>query len=255
LFFVEPPPSPYDVRFDIAGVPVRIHPLFWLTTLLLGMGGDGEPAKVLLWAVAVLVCIVVHELGHVVAFRYYGIDAHVVLHAFGGLAVPSGGRWGSTRRRETWLADVVISLAGPFAGFLFAGVTFLGLALGGREPELVFDPYSLVYMQWIDFDAPNVNILLWYMQFINIFWGLVNLLPVFPLDGGQVARAVLGKLNPADGLRQSLALGVLVAGGLAGICLVRWHATFGAIFFGYMAYQNFVILQQTSGGGFGGRGW
>ncbi|HVU87957.1 MAG TPA: site-2 protease family protein [Pirellulales bacterium] len=256
MFFVEPPPSQYDLHFRVAGVPVRVHPMFWLVTVLMGLGRDGDPVEVLMWVVAVFACILVHELGHVLAFQYYGMSAHVVLHGFGGLAIPSAGRWGGAgRTRETWLADTVISLAGPCAGFLFAGVIFLGLALGGRSPEIAVDPDRLIYMLWQPFPARNVNVLLWYMQFINIFWGIVNLLPVFPLDGGQVCRAVLGRFDPHHGLQQSLMISIVTAAGMAALCLLRFHANFAAIFFGYMAYQNYTLLQQISGGGFGGGRW
>jgi stage IV sporulation protein FB len=252
VFFIEPPPTQYDVHFRLGDVPVRIHPMFWLMTLLLGASSDGNPARLLLWVVAELVCILVHEMGHVAAFRYYGMHAHVVLHGFGGLAIPATGRWGGMgRTRETWLADVIISLAGPMAGFAFAAVIFLGLALGGRSPELHFDPSKSLplFMRWVPFDADNVNQLLWYMQFINIFWGLVNLLPIYPLDGGQVARAIIGRLNPNEGLRQSLIVSVVAAAGMAMFCWVRWHDFFPALFFGYMAYQNYMVLAQVSGGG------
>ncbi|HEY1598693.1 MAG TPA: site-2 protease family protein [Pirellulales bacterium] len=258
MFFVEPPPSPYDLHFNVGDVPVRVHWTFWLMTLLLGAGADGDPARVLLWTVAEFACILVHELGHVAAFRYYGMNAHVVLHSFGGLAIPTSGRWGGRgRSRETWLADVVISLAGPVAGFAFAAVIFLGLALGGRAPHLHFDLVSSVpiFVEWEPFNANNVNRLLQYMQFINIFWGLVNLLPIIPLDGGQVARAVAAKVYPADGLRLSLILSVVAAVGMAAFCFLRWEEVFAAIFFAYMAYQSYQMLQQVSGGGFGGRGW
>ena len=58
------------------------------------------------------------------------------------------------------------------------------------------------------FESLDLNMLIFDLLFINIFWGLVNLLPVYPLDGGQIAREVLGLVNPADGLRQSLWLSV-----------------------------------------------
>jgi stage IV sporulation protein FB len=258
VFFVEPPPTPYDVHFRVADVPVRIHPMFWLMTLLLGAGRDGDPARMLLWVVAEFACILIHELGHVAAFRYYGMHAHVVLHGFGGLAIPTAGRWGGQgRSRETWFADVVSSLAGPMAGFAFAAVIFLGLSLGGRSPQMHFDPAgdTPIYMLWKLFDAKNVNQLLWFMQFINIFWGLINLLPIYPLDGGQVARAVIGRINPAEGLRQSLMVSIAAAVGMAVFCYARWHDFLPTLFFGYMAYQSYVTLQQVSGGGFGGRRW
>ena len=258
MFFVEPPPTQYDLHFKVGDVPVRVHPMFWLMTLILGAGSDGDPGRIMLWAVAEFACILVHELGHVAAFRYYGMNAHVVLHGFGGLAIPTSGRWGGRgRSRETWLADVVISLAGPMAGFAFAAVIFLGLELGGRSPHMHFDARSSVplFMTWDFFDAKNVNMLLLFMQFINIFWGIVNLLPIFPLDGGQVARALAGKFYPADGLRLSLTVSVLAAAGMSAFCIFRWHEVFAGLFFGYMAFQSYQTLLQVSGGGFGGRGW
>ena len=70
-----------------------------------------------------------------------------------------------------------------------------------------------------------------------------------------MSRAIFGKLNPHDGLRQSLIISIVVAVGMAALCLLRLHAKFGAFFFGYMAYQSYTLLQQISGRGFGGRGW
>ncbi len=254
MFFVEPPDSPYDLRFTVAGVPVRVHPMFWAVTLLFGATADSRPQFVMLWMAAVFACILVHELGHVAAFRYYGMNAHVVLYAFGGLAVPSAGRWGGRgRSHETWLQDVVISLAGPVAGFAFAAVLLLGLAASGHKPQVTFNSYALVAIYWDRFQPWNLDVLLQYMQFINVFWGLVNLMPVFPLDGGQVSRALFSRLNPADGLRQSLVLSVFVAAGMAVLGYFHWHQLGIALMFGYMAYQNYLILQQISGGGYGGR--
>ena len=250
MFFAEPPPTRYDVHFIVAGVPVRIHPWFWGVTLLLGLGPDGDPVRMLLWTLAEFVCILIHELGHVAAFRYYGMDAHVVLHGFGGLAIPTGGRWGGRGgSRETWLSDVVISLAGPVAGFVFAAVIYLGLAASGRSPAIHFDPYVLIETTWKQFDAENVNELIRFALFINIVWGLVNLMPIYPLDGGQVARAVLGKFSPTDGLRQSLQISVLAAAGMAVLGFVRWQSFYTALFFGFMAYNNYQTLQQISGRG------
>lgn len=250
LFLVEPPPTRYDLHFKIAGVPVRVHPMFWIVTLLLGAGKDGDPEQALLWTLAVFPCILIHELGHVAAFRYYGLDAHVVLYSFGGMAIPSMSAWGPRRgARETWVADAIIALAGPVAGFVFAAVIFAGLAASGRTPEFHFDPSLLNFVKWDWFPAIRLNLLIWYAMFININWGIVNLMPVYPLDGGQVARAVLSQANPADSLRQTMSLSMVVAIGLAVFCIYRWDSYFGAFFFGYMAYTNYLTLQQITGRG------
>ena len=251
MLFLEPPPTQYDVHFRVGDVRVP-HPPDVLAHDIAAGGRIGRRSAHGAVGGFEFACILVHELGHVAAFRYYGIRTHVVLHGFGGLAIPSRGALGWLGPpRETWLADVIISLAGPMAGFAFAAVIYAGLALGGRWPELHFDSAESlpIYMVWIPFAARNVNSLVWYTQFINIFWGLINLLPIYPLDGGQVARAVIGRLNPADGLRQSLIVSIVAAAGMAVFCYVRWHEFLPAIFFGYMAYQNYAVLEQLTGGG------
>jgi len=255
LFFVEPPPTQYDLRFNVAGVPVRVHPMFWLVTLILGASGNPEPLYVLLWVVAVFASILIHEMGHVTAFRYFGMNAHVVLYGFGGLAIPTGSAWnvGYGRQRRDWLSDVVISSAGPVAGFLFATAIFLGLAAAKRSPSVSFSPSLLVGFRWRPLESMPVNMLLIYLQVINIFWGLVNLLPIYPLDGGQISRAVISRFNPSGGLRQSMWLSVYAAAAMAAMCYLQWEELYLALFFGYMAFQNYQILRHM-GGGYGG-GW
>ncbi|MBX9581317.1 MAG: hypothetical protein K2X87_13490, partial [Gemmataceae bacterium] len=109
---VEPDRTPYDLNFRLFGFPVRVHPLFWVVTVLFGSSAlrDFGPEYLLVWVVVVFVSILVHELGHAFAFRAFGTDAAVVLYGFGGLAVPWGGVAGRWRR-------VAVSLAGPAAGF------------------------------------------------------------------------------------------------------------------------------------------
>ena len=204
--------------------------------------------------IAVFVSILIHEMGHVAAFRYFGMNAHVVLYGFGGLAIPSGGAWNvGHRQRRDWLSDVVISFAGPLAGFLFAAAIFLGLAAARRSPSIFFSPSLLVGFRWRPLESDAVEGLLRDIQFINIFWGLVNLLPIYPLDGGQISRAVISRFNPANGLRQSMWLSVYAAAAMAALCYLHWHDLYLALFFAYMAFQNYQILRHM-GGGYGG-GW
>ena len=89
VLLAEPPPSQGDFHFSLLGFPVRIHPFFWLTTVLLCMHGQVEPIFFVTWVVAVLVCILLHELGHAVVMRAFGYDASIVLYSFGGLAIPA----------------------------------------------------------------------------------------------------------------------------------------------------------------------
>lgn len=251
MFFAEPAPTQYDLRFMIGHVPVRVHPLFWLVTILLG-AHSGTPRDVAIWVIAVFISILVHELGHVMAFQYYGIRSHVVLHAMGGLAVPD--MMLSTRRRQDWVSEVVIAFAGPGAGFLLAAlVCALVVAAGGH----IVDSRNYVddgLLRWMPFPLP-VGIrseplfrLVFDILQINIFWGLINLLPIFPLDGGQISSAVMSAANPMDGRRQSFVVSIVVAAGMGILIYAYLHDTFMAIFFAFMAYNNYQILQAMGGG-------
>ena len=97
--FAEPARTPYDLNFRLFGFPVRIHPLFWLGAALLGASTlDAGLHFLLIWIARGLVSILVHELGHAVAFRGSVRDSHIVLWMFGGLAVPYSGVTGRWRR-------------------------------------------------------------------------------------------------------------------------------------------------------------
>ena len=131
MLFQALPPTRYDLRFSIGEIPVRVHPLFWLIALLLGSSGDLLTIPV--WIVVVFISILIHELGHALAFRFYGIRSQIVLHAMGGLTIPESTPWGtgwasvSLNPRQ----QIIISLAGPFAGFSFAVLIMAITALAG----------------------------------------------------------------------------------------------------------------------------
>lgn len=133
---VEPPPSQYDLHFSLFGFPVRVHPMFWLVTLMLGYQ-SGDAASVLTWIVAVFLSILVHELGHALTMRAYGLRPWIVLHGFGGLTgyEPS---YDSRSRGSDTLGQILISAAGPAAGFLLVAVLVLGLVLAGHGAACLF---------------------------------------------------------------------------------------------------------------------
>ena len=68
---------------------------------------------------------------------------------------------------------------------------------------------------------------------------MVNLLPVYPLDGGQIAREILLRLNLRDGIRQSLLLSIVAAVGMAALAASR-ELYFAALLFGYLAYSSYI---------------
>ncbi|MFM8273839.1 MAG: site-2 protease family protein [Gemmata sp.] len=243
----DPGRTPYDLRFRVLGFPVRVHPLFWLFTVL--FNGDQllrPPFGVeflLAWVAVVFVSILVHELGHALLFRRYGAGSYVVLYAFGGLAIPTRPISGRGRR-------IMVALAGPGAGFVLCGLVYgSNLALGWGEIQnglLV----RFVYHQLV---------------FVNLSWGLLNLLPVYPLDGGQVSRELCGMRLGGRGLRASLKISFGTA--LAAVAYSLFFAldmsemgadltrhlpywvprgtVYTAILFGLLAYTSYQMLQQS----------
>jgi Zn-dependent protease len=244
MLLEEPPPTQADLHFRLFGFPVRVHPLFWIVTLLLGMGGGeaAEPVVVLIWTVVVFVSVLVHELGHAFVQRYFGGHPWITLYSFGGLA-----SCGDCDRRPR--SQILISLAGPVAGFLLAGLVILVLFVSGRFQEFkldwvpvhweLFDPrYALEHGKFGPMDWVIASLL-----FVNIAWGVMNLLPIYPLDGGRIARELFALGNPQTGIVQSLQLSAGAAV-LVAVYALTQKDFFLCIMFGFLAYGSFQTLQQ-----------
>jgi len=241
----EPPRTQLDLDFRLFGIPVRVHPLFWLTGVFLNLRSP-DLYDLAIWLVAVFVSILVHELGHAAAVRAYGADPAITLHAFGGItsydpSLSYGRRW------SPW-AKIKVSAAGPVAGFVLAAAVVLSIRLAGhaltREGPggLVFMPPPRTWPEWFE-------TLIWYLQLTSVYWGIMNLLPIFPLDGGQIARELLLMANPRDGVRQSLILSIVAAVGLCVLVWVQWEDWWLALFFALLAYESYAAMQS-----YGGRG-
>lgn len=220
-------PSEYDLRFPVGPFPVRVHPFFWLVSALMGWNAR-EPAVMLLWVLAVFVSILVHELGHALALRRFGYDSEVVLHQFGGYADFFPDYLYTPRR------DIVVSLAGPVAGFLLAGVIWGLIRIPGTL-ELI---HSLPDRQF-----RFISLLISFLLHINTWWGVMNLLPVYPLDGGRVCQSLLRLSGVLQPHRKTYQVSFVVAAGVA-IWMLTLERQYTALMFGYLAFENFQSLQQ-----------
>ncbi|MBX3467256.1 MAG: hypothetical protein KF878_10210 [Planctomycetes bacterium] len=229
---VEPPATRADIQWRLFGFPVRVSPWFWVACVILGWNGAPTLDQLVVWTGCVFVAILVHELGHALVARKFGArGGRIVLYSFGGLAINGGGlkRW----------QRIVECLAGPGAGFLLYGALWL-------TTRLVLDP---TVMSSLAQDA------LHYMEFVCLWWGLVNLLPVYPLDGGQVAHELFLWRRPHDGLGLALKFGI----GAAGLVTIGfgylWYAgvTSGlpAILFAVLGLNNYFMLRALRTGALG----
>jgi stage IV sporulation protein FB len=265
--FGEPTRTPFDLNWRMFGIDVRVHPFFWIFTAALGWHwAKIHIGYLFLWVVVVFVSILIHELGHVVVGRYFGSSGHIVLYAIGGLAV------GSNNLSNRW-QRIAVSFGGPGAQFLLLAIV------------LAAERY-VIHFAGAHAPLPVTIVAFHMLTFINLVWPLFNLLPIWPLDGGQISRELFQMWLPGTrGTRASLILSLVVAaaGALfilvgdrfydpleewvavqAPTELVRWIGLqlvdtvfslvtpYNAIFFGVFAVIAIMEMQQLGGGGFGG---
>jgi stage IV sporulation protein FB len=249
----EPPPTQADLHFRLFGIPVRVHPFFWIGTLLLGLGGKAEPVRVLIWVAVVFVSILVHEFGHALTQRYFRGHPWVTLYGLGGLA-------SCNDCDRSPRAQLLISFAGPVAGFLFAGVIIAVVALSGHAigfaltadrvdvdslgvQSLLIQPLALFVAFLEPFRSKPFNHMILCLLQVNILWGLINLLPIYPLDGGQIARELFTLRSPRNGIIQSLQLSTGAAVFVAVYALSQ-REIYLCIMFGILAFGSFQTLQR-----------
>lgn len=237
----EPARTSYDLNFSLFGIPIRVHPLFWLAGLVLGPRDQGAP-QVLMWMVAFFVGILCHELGHALVMRSQGCFSWITLYGFGGLA--SCDRSRSTGRYPDNWRQIAVSAAGPLAGFLLAAIVVVGLIATKHRILCHFGaPYGLFIAAIDTLRNPQLFCFINYLLFVTIVYGILNLMPVLPLDGGHIARELLTMIAGRNGIQLSLILSMTVAACLAIYGGLRLHDPFLAIFFGAFAFSNFATLQ------------
>ena len=213
------------LRFQLFGIPCVVAPYFWVLSAMLGwnIAQSREYGLLLLlvWVACVFVSIMVHELGHAFAAQHYGLRPAIALAGLGGLTSFMG-------RGLTRTQHIAVSLAGPAAGLilytLVLELTHRLIPLGLGALLQTDTALSLVLLKALN-----------YLIFINLWWTIYNLLPVLPLDGGQVLRDLLGPrlIGTARLIGATCAVAVAVYS-------VQIGQLYTAILFGYLAYANFA---------------
>jgi stage IV sporulation protein FB len=261
----EPQRTQWDLHFPFFGIPVRIHPFFWLIGFLLGpwepRWGSSPVPGMLVWIVTFSIAIFFHELGHALAMRRYGFRPAITLYGMGGLTSYGPAQAYNPQGSET-LRQIFISVAGPGAGFLLAAVVFGVVWIATRKP-IDFDLGGRfgITIGDVPIKTASLNYFVYWLMSISIIWGIVNLLPVYPLDGGQIAREILLAADSHSGIRRSLLLSTFTAAAVAVVVLVRSvqaaHGKFDLrmiwvpALFGYLAYASYSTLQAYTDR----RGW
>ncbi len=204
------------MRFALGGFPIEIHWSFFLVAALLGRSRDLY--VLLTWVGVVFVSVLLHEMGHAFVGRRYGMHPEILLYGMGGLT-----SW-RTGRRLTRAQSILVSVAGPAAGLLLGAIVW-GITMIDM-PDL--NPLGRM----------TLRSLLW----VNIMWSLLNLLPILPLDGGNVMRSAVHIFKGGVDERLPCQISIAFAAAAAGAALM-YGMTFAAIFAGYLAFSNYQTLR------------
>jgi Zn-dependent protease len=202
------------MKFSLFGIPVSVHWSF-LIVAVFGFGRFDEVAEIAAWTAAVFVAVLLHESGHAFTARGYGASGvTMTLFALGGLTswVP--------RRDMSAAKQFVVSAAGSALGIA------AGLALFWLRDQGLFA------------DLPS-----WAGAFVNtfilvgLFWGVLNWIPLLPLDGGHMLQHGLAIFAPRQAPRIALVVSAVVGAGLIGAAFY-FNQPFLAIFLMFIVFSG-----------------
>lgn len=196
----------------LAGIGVYLHWSFWLLPawiLMSAGGGLAGAVGLVLFVFAIFGCVVLHELGHALMARHYGIGTRdITLYPIGGVA-------SLERMPRRPSQELAIALAGPAVNVVIAGVLFGILLVAG------------IGTQGLVFNVAGGSILLNLLA-VNVALVVFNMLPAFPMDGGRVLRAFLAMRVP---YLRATEIAVRVGQGVAIVLAVIGMRTGGTMLF------------------------
>ena len=211
------------MKFRVLGFDVEVEMSFGIILLLFSSGylTGGQLNAFVEQSLILFVSILIHELGHALTFKKFGIMSRIQLHGMGGVCIPL------TNKSLMHKHSVLVSLAGPFAMFILAGIYFT-LDKAFHLPDSALPAEYRAYI----------------FYFINIGWGIFNLLPVFPLDGGQAFRSFLKamRMTKAEEIARFFSIGCLA---IIGYLSFIANEMFILIIVAFLAMDNYRLYNAT----------
>lgn len=210
------------IRFTIFGIPVEIQTWFWITMAIFGymtFSGESNTQTLFLcmslFILAGLLSILVHELGHALVGMCFRAKPYIVLQSLGGYAAFPNTQFTRTQ-------SFLVTAAGPAIQILLGVISFTVLEYCPEEKEL-FRVFFKV------------------LAIISILWAVLNLVPVFPLDGGRMMFALMGPR------REKVAWWIsMVSGTVAGVSFISMgNFPFMGVMLLFMVFQNYQTYSQT----------
>lgn len=187
-------------------IPIQIYPIFAIVVLAISLiNSNFQTVGTLMWIGVICFSLIVHEMGHALTAVACGQRASIDLVAFGGVTRRYG------RSLQSW-QEFLIVLNGPLAGLLLCLLSYWILISFGRSlPTHMQELLAISY-------------------YANLFWTIVNLLPVQPLDGGQLLRITLEGIFGLKGLKVALFLSFIISLALSIFFFIAQFLLAGAFF-------------------------
>ncbi len=186
----------------IAGIDVYVHATFFFLIIWIGLSYwriRENPVDVINGVGFILLlfgCVVLHELGHALMARRYGIETRKIT------LLPIGGIASLERMPRQPKHEIAVALAGPLVNLLIAFVIWFGISLSSGFSQVA--QFSLIEGSFME-----------RLMLVNIVLAVFNLLPAFPMDGGRVLRAVLSmRMDHNSATQQAAKIGQSIAIGL-----------------------------------------
>ena len=212
------------LEFLLGSIPVRVHWPFLLLGLIIG-GVGGDPLRMAVFLIVLFLSVLAHELGHALVGRAFGLRPKIDLHGLGGTT-----SWQEPGRELTPGRSIAVSFAGPLAGFIIGGITLLVLLLRGRPAG--------------GFTGDLVS----YILTINIGWGVFNLLPMLPLDGGNIMTSVFSWFSKEKAQRVARYVSIVVVVSILAAMAIKWGpAALIQKWLWFCFVCGFIILQNVRG--------
>ncbi|HYJ04464.1 MAG TPA: M50 family metallopeptidase [Chthoniobacterales bacterium] len=196
--------------FKFSGIQVYLH-FSWFLVAAYQLTQRTGVYSSQIWAgyeyLSLFGIVLLHEFGHALACRQSGGTAdQIVLWPLGGIAFVN-----PPRRPGAVLWSIA---AGPLVNVLLVPVLYVALSLASQRAN----------------ESPDLYVLIWYVFRINIALLIFNLLPVYPLDGGQILRALLWfPLGEIRSLQIASVVGLIGGAGLALLALMQWSFWLGLL--------------------------
>jgi Zn-dependent protease len=205
------------VNFSLAGIPVRVEFSFFIVCAFLGFSRMDDMPALASWIGVVFISILVHEFGHALTALAFQQEVTISLHGMGGTASYTGKPLAGWQR-------TTVALAGPGAGHVLGGAAILAV------PLALMHPLATVVVQD----------LIW----VNVGWGVLNLVPIQPLDGSHALDGMLGRV--AQPTRERIVTGVSIASAvvLAGLALL-FQMYFALFLLGWVMLDRVFAIRRS----------